>query len=120
MQAQQVRVDPSQMHERAIIVVPMTGSGTYADPIRPLLSPTAAEMKGESPILSWTWQPSDDRRFAIVEVVTRDKAALETYIEDKRVVKAFERGKSKREDVERELKVFRRDFDSIRREEKRP
>jgi hypothetical protein len=108
------------MHERAIIVVPMTGSGTYADPVRPLLSPTAAEMRGEDAVLSWSWQPSDDGKLAIVEVAARDKKTLRSYLDDKRVVKAFERGKHKREDVERELKTLRKDFNSDRSERKRP
>ena len=35
----QPKIDPANLHERVIAVVPMIGAGTYADPRRPLFTP---------------------------------------------------------------------------------
>lgn len=113
----QVRVSPDRMHDRALLILPLTGSGTFSDPIRPLLSPAGVEL---NEIVSWTWQPSDDGKLAIVELVTRDRAVLRKYADDKRVIKAFERGKDTSRQIETELKVLRRTFSADRPEVKKP
>jgi hypothetical protein len=106
----QEQVDSRNLHERIIAVVPVTGAGTYADPKRPLFAPTAEELRKGSAIVEYNWSPSDDGRYAIVEFVAHDRKALAPILEDARTVKAFEKGKSKKNDIEKELKIFRKDF----------
>jgi hypothetical protein len=112
--AQQTRVAPENLHERIYIVVPMTGSGTYADPKRPLIAPTDDQMRPRSGsgsgIISWSYQTSDDGKLAIVEIVARDPAVISALANDSRILKSFERGRDRKADVERELRVFRRSF----------
>ena len=54
--------------DRIILIAPLTGSGTYADPRRPLIAPTLSEMSDKSRQLQYSWVPSDDGRFAIVDI----------------------------------------------------
>ena len=104
----QPRVDAFNMHERIIAVVPIIGAGTYEDPHRPLFAPQPATTVNG--LISWSWGPSDDGKFAIVEFVAKEKSALKTIAADARVVKSFEKGKAKLEEVERELRKYRRDY----------
>jgi hypothetical protein len=106
----QNQVDSRNLHERILAVVPLTGAGTYADPRRPIFAPTGVESKDGSGIIEFRWTPSDDGRYAVVEFVARDRKALQPILSDPRTLKAFERGKSKKDDIERELKIFRKDF----------
>jgi hypothetical protein len=53
---------------------------------------------------------SDDGRFALVKFVARDRQAFDAIFKDKSV-KVFEKGKDKKEDIDRELKKFKKDFD---------
>ena len=73
----QYRVDPKSRGERIIAVVPMIGSGTVTDPRRPLFASTPWQ-PNPSGIDRFSYQPSDDGRYAIVEIVASDKAALVT------------------------------------------
>ena len=45
----QPRVDPRQTYHRVVCVVPYTGSGTAADPKRPLYAPTASAHRMPAP-----------------------------------------------------------------------
>jgi hypothetical protein len=81
-------------HERVVAIVPMIGTGTEDDPRRPMFAPLAAEMaapaddkealgvkptvgvKPAGRIIAYTCKPSDDGRFALVEFVATDRAAL--------------------------------------------
>jgi hypothetical protein len=68
------------------------------------LSPTA--------IISFSWQPTDDGKSAIVEFVARDRAAFAPILADPQLTgKVFERGKAARADIERELKKHKKDLD---------
>ncbi len=69
----QRKLDPGHNYERVLAVVPMTGAGTAADPRRPPHAPAKADANG---IVSFSYQVSDDGRFAIVELVARSRAAL--------------------------------------------
>jgi hypothetical protein len=100
----QTQVDPQNRHERILAVVPLTGAGTYADPKRPVFADAG---KG---ILEFHWTPSDDGKYAIVEFVAQDRKALAPILTDARTLKAFEKGKAKKDDVESALKAFRKDF----------
>jgi hypothetical protein len=103
-------VDLRHLHERILAVVPLTGAGTYADPKRPLFAPTTTDDQAASGIISYEWAPSDDGQYAIVEFVAKDRSALTKIANDARVLKAFEKGKVKKDDVEKELKRYRKDF----------
>jgi hypothetical protein len=113
-------VDLRHLHERMLAVVPLTGAGTYADPRRPLFAPSSTREGGESGILSYEWAPSDDGQFAIVEFVAKDRSALAKIATDARVLRAFEKGKVKKDDVEKELKKYRKDFKFEKKEGGRP
>jgi hypothetical protein len=93
--------------ERLVAVVPLVGEGTPDDPRRPLFAPKPGE---KSPIEGYSWEPTDDGRFAIVEFVAGSAADLDGIANDARTVKAFRKGRGKKSDVERELRKFKRDF----------
>lgn len=105
----QDRVDIRQLHERIIAVVPIVGAGTYEDPKRPLFAPSKNE-RSESAIESFSWQPSDDGKYAIVEFVARDRQAFKHILSDARVLKTIERSSSKKDQDTRDLKQFRKDW----------
>jgi hypothetical protein len=117
-------------HERVVAIVPMIGKGTEDDPRRPMFAPLAAEMavpaddkeavaekpalkaKPTSRIIAYTCKPSDDGRFALVEFVATDRAALEEILKDTNPdVKVFRLGEQSRKAVLTELRKFRQDFD---------
>lgn len=109
----QQKVDLRNMHERLLLVVPMTGSGTPDDPRRPLYVP--APVPGAPPakdgIIAFTFQSSDDGQYALVELVARDRAAFKTILEDNRAgVKIFEKGKDSKDDIETEFRKHKRNF----------
>src|SRR4051812_19763401 len=97
-----------QSGEHLLAVVPLTGSGTYQDPRRPLFAPAPNAARNANGILAYSWEPSDDGRFAIVEFVATNPAALRSIAADSRVVKAFDRGKHRKDEVEKELKKYRK------------
>jgi hypothetical protein len=105
----QRRVDPHNTHFRVICVVPMIGKGTPADPRRPQYAPWPAS-RARNGIVAWSHQVSDDGRFALVEFVALNRAALLPMLNDKSV-KTFERGKSNKDELQGELKKYRKDFD---------
>jgi hypothetical protein len=107
----QPQVDAKNLHERIVAVVPLTGAGTYADPKRPAFVPAGAAGAGTAAgWVSWSWQPTDDGKMAIVELAARNPAAIREVLRDARIVAAFEKRKAKRGDVEREIRKYRKDF----------
>jgi hypothetical protein len=50
-----------------IAVVPLTGSGSFEDPVRPLFADLAVRREGAEDALAISWEPSDDGKFAIAE-----------------------------------------------------
>ena len=117
-------------HERVVAIVPMIGTGTEDDPRRPMFAPLAAEMAapaddkealGDKPsvaakpagrIIAYTCKPSDDGRFALVEFVATDRAALDEILKETHPdVKVFRLGEQSRKAVLTELRKFRKDFD---------
>jgi hypothetical protein len=105
----QYHVDPRNRGERIIAVVPLTGAGNPGDPKRPLFAPLPEQMR-TSGIYEFTYQLSDDGKHAIVEFAAKDSAVLETILNDPRTVKAFKKGKDKKDDIEKELKKHKKDF----------
>jgi len=107
----QHRVDPKNTYNRVITVVPLVGKGTTADPKRPQYAPWPPPPPGtRTGIIAYSLQLSDDRQSALVEFVAVDRAALLPVLNDKSL-KTFEKGKSKKDDIIRELKKYRKDFD---------
>jgi hypothetical protein len=117
-------------HERVVAVVPMIGTGTDADPFRPMFAPLKADMAARSSvkaaaagkptvgakpagrIIAYTCKPSDDGRFALVEFVATDRASLEGILKETHPdVKVFRLGEMSRKAVLTELRKFRQDFD---------
>jgi hypothetical protein len=111
----QQRVDSRHLYERTMSIVPMTGTGSFADPVRPMYTPlpaalnAAATSRSRTAILGFTYVLSDDGKHALVEFVARDRAAFQQILADP-TVKSFVKGKDKREDVEAEFKKYKKDF----------
>ena len=110
-------VDPRNLHERLFCVVPMIGTGTWADPKRPMYAPLPGQMNPASRtgIIGFTHVLSDDGQFALVEFVARDAKAFDYILADLNInlninVKAFRKGKDKREDIEAEFRKHKKDF----------
>jgi len=111
----QRRVDPRASYERVRAVLPMTGSGTLADPRRPLFAPASLAPRARSGILGFTFVPSDDGRYALCEFAAVDRAALLPILNDRTPgVRVFERGRHSRAEMEAEFRRLKRDFDFSR------
>ena len=108
-------MDGRDLYERVIAIVPMTGSGTYADPRRPELTPasfTGADQVTGKGIIGFSYQLSDDGKMAVVEFVARERKALEGVLRSTRPgVQVFERGKGNASAVEAEIRKHIKDFD---------
>ncbi|PWU10678.1 MAG: hypothetical protein C5B51_03890 [Terriglobia bacterium] len=106
----QHRVDPRNSYFRVIAVVPLTaGRGTPDDPKRPLYAPWPPS-RSNTGIIAYSQQLSDDGKLALVEFVARDRAAFQPIFND-RSIKFFEKGKARRQDIETELKKYKKNFD---------
>ncbi len=110
-------VDQRNLHERLYCVLELTGSGTWADPKRPLYAPSPAEMSPatRTGIIGFTYVLSDDGQFALVEFVAGDPKAFDHILAGINAnlntkVKAFRKGKDKREDIEAEFRKHKKDF----------
>lgn len=103
----QHRVDPRNIYHRLIVVVPLVGQGTQADPKRPQYAPappaaavsqtpaapTAPKATTSAPgavasasaptILAYMHTLSDDGKYAITEFVAQDMAAFQSILNDK-------------------------------------
>ena len=118
---QQHKVDPGQIHERLTAIVPLQGSGTMADPKRPMFAPakhpttlaaTKPAPRSTTDILAYSWQLSDDGKSAIVEFVASNRAAFAEILNSKDPkVKVFERDKKSKAETESEIKKEKKDFD---------
>jgi hypothetical protein len=108
----QRRVDPRYSYHRVIAVVPLQGAGTADDPIRPKHAP-AAQAGGPSRagIIAFTFQLSDDGKYAIAEFVAVDRAGLAEVLADREPgVLVFEVGVAKSTNIESAIRRFRRNF----------
>ena len=112
----QQKVPLRNMHERLLLVVPMIGAGTTEDPRRPMFVPAPTPNEPPSPdgIIAFTFQESDDGRYALVEVVARDRATFKAIFDaqsSRGDVKVFQKGRDKKEDIEKEFRKHKKDFD---------
>jgi hypothetical protein len=108
----QQRVDPRNLYERIICIVPMTGSGTWADPKRPLFVPAlSTPALSRTGLLAYAYVLSDDRTLALVEFVAPKRSAFQPILSANQPgVKIFERGKSTRQDIEQEFRKYKKNF----------
>jgi len=104
------------MYERILAVVPMTGTGSADNPIRPMYTPlpsafrAAAASRTHTGILGFTFVLSDDGQHALVEFVAKDRAAFQQILADT-TIKSFLKGRDTRADIETEFKKYKKDFD---------
>ena len=107
-------MDPRNTHERLLAIVPCRGSGTFADPVRPMFAPLPDEMNPASAtgIIAYSFVVSDDGKFALVEFVARTPQAFQAILASKDAsVQSFSKGKAKKEDIEAAFKKYKKDFD---------
>ena len=108
----QRRVDPRLSYHRVIAIVPTQGAGTAADPIRPRHAPSP-EPGGPSRagIIAFTFELTDDGKYAVAEFVAVDRAGLAEVLADHGPgVLVFEMGVTKGADIEAAIRPFRKDF----------
>jgi hypothetical protein len=76
-----------------------------------MYAPSPAQMNPASRtgIIGFTYVLSDDGQSALVEFVARDASAFQHILADKSI-KAFRKGKDKREDIEAEFRKHKKDF----------
>lgn len=74
----QHRVDPAAMYARVYVIVPMTGSGTWNDPKRPMFAPVPSQMTpgARTGIIAFNHVESDDGNFALIEIVAANRQEL--------------------------------------------
>jgi len=104
----QRRVDPRNSYNRVIAVVSFIGTGTQADPKRPQYVPWPPS-RDPNGIIAWSVLSSDDGRFALIELVARNRAAFQPLFNDKTIT-FFEKGRASKGQIESALKQFRKDF----------
>jgi hypothetical protein len=118
----QRRVDPKNLYHRIICVAPLTGSGTATDPVRPKYAPwplPAQQFPAPKPvtsagqtqggIIAFSYLPSDDGRFALVEFVAHTRAAFQPILSDPSI-QVFEKGRVSRSTIEAALQKYRKSF----------
>jgi len=97
-------------YHRLIAVEHLVGSGRQDDPRRPEFAPAA--IAARDGIIAWSMQVSDDGKYALVQFVAVNRKAFDAILADKRPdIRVFEIGKDKKDDIEKELRKFRKDFD---------
>ncbi|MGC4052294.1 MAG: hypothetical protein QM757_23420 [Paludibaculum sp.] len=107
---------PRILGRKVIAVVPLVGKGTPDDPRRPKFVPGPSE-KAQGDALDYQFVVSDDGKWAVAVFSTsRPSAAtlkLLDEIESSREdgVVSFDTGKSKKSDLEAEIKKKKADFD---------
>ena len=92
--------------------VPFVGKGTFDDPKRPMYAPLPSALQPgvRTGIIGFSYVASDDGKTALVEFVARDRSAFNAILGDK-TIKAFLKGKDKKQDVEAEFKKYKKNFD---------
>jgi hypothetical protein len=104
----QRRVDSKNSYDRVIAVVSFIGSGTQADPKRPQYVPWPPT-RDPNGIIAWSVLPSDDGRFALIELVARNRSAFQSLLSDKTIA-VFEKGRVTKAQIESALKQYRKDL----------
>ena len=99
--------------DRVYATVPLIGSGKWNDPVRPMFVPSPNAALKTPPKLSFTYHLSDDKKTALVEFISRDKASLNAIRQAANApgVKIFEPKKNSKAEIESEFKRLKKDFD---------
>jgi hypothetical protein len=100
------------MYERVMAIVPIVGSGTAADPKRPMYAPMPSQMSAtaRTGIIAYNHVVSDDGKFALVEFVARDKSAFQQILADATIT-TFVKGKDSLANVSAAFQKLKKDFD---------
>ncbi len=100
------------MYERVLAIVPLVGTGTAADPQRPMYAPVGSAIgpTSRTGILGYTYVLSDDGKFALVEYVARDRSAFGAILADTTIQK-FIKGVDQRSTIETAFKALKKNFD---------
>jgi hypothetical protein len=108
------RLAPENAYARVYCIVPMIGSGTTADPKRPMFAPpppTAAAPLNREGIIAYQYQISDDGNFAIAEFVAVTRAGLSPILTSTNPsVISFERGLFALLEIETAFQQFKAGF----------
>lgn len=107
----QPRVDPLNMYERVLLIVPVAGAGTAADPVRPKYAPLAADIdpQGLKGIMGFTAVYSDDGKFALIELVSRNRSVFTAALADGSI-QAFLKGRDSRSAAEAAFQKLKKNF----------
>jgi hypothetical protein len=111
-QASRHKLDLATTYHRLICIVPMVGAGSRTDPWRPAYVPLpdpAGKPWPRTGIIGFAHLPSDDKKFAIVEFVAATPTAFKAILADKSVI-AFNKGSTKRADIEKTVQTYRKGF----------
>jgi hypothetical protein len=110
----QHRVDPRNTYHRVIAVVPLVGTGTANDPIRPKYAPSEPITSTPSPtdIIGFTQVPTDDGKSAIVEFVARSRTAFQAILADTTIT-TFEKGTENASAIEATLQKLKKGFSLV-------
>ena len=105
------RIDPTNSYYRVLAIVPLTGSGTHADPVRPMFAPAPSAASNRNGIIAYQHQLSDDGKLAIVEFVATTRAAFAPLLAstDSRV-KVFEVGQHTKAEITAAFQTVKADF----------
>jgi len=108
------RLAPENAYARVYCIVPIVGSGSIADPKRPMFAPmppTATVPLDRTGIISYQFQVSDDGNFALAEFVAVARTGLAAVLTSTNPnVIAFERGKYTRQQIETAFQQYKKSF----------
>jgi hypothetical protein len=108
------RLAPENAYARVYCIVPIVGSGTLADPRRPMFAPappTATAPLDRTGIIAYQFQESDDGNYALTEFVAVARTGLAPVLTSTNAnVTFFERGKFTRQQIESAFQQYKKTF----------
>jgi hypothetical protein len=107
----QPSVDPRNTYHRVICVVPMIGSGTAADPLRPKYAPVPGSATSNG-IIGFTQVLTDDGKSAIVEFVAQTRTPLLPILSDTTIT-SYEKGSQSSSAIETALQARKKSFSLV-------
>jgi hypothetical protein len=110
-------VDATNRYERLLAIVPMQGTGTWADPKRPMFAPLPSQITAtRTGIVHFHHVVSDDGNWALVEIIAVSPQAFQPILATPAAqvsalgIRFFERGKTTAAQVQAEFQKLRKDF----------
>jgi hypothetical protein len=114
----QHRVDPDRMYARIYAIVPMTGSGTWDDPRRPMFAPIPQQMTpgSRTGIIAFNHVESDDGNSALIEIVAANRPQLALVVGQINAaavsgVQVFDRSTTSPATVQSAFQLLKKNFD---------